>query len=113
MQGHSGELRSVAEPADLRFTISARPVPDGKLDDLQILLGCAEEQVEIAERIEVTEERSRGGDPLVVAPEQHLRPAERVLQPLLQDRRESLTEELVPHRVEEAHRLAFHRIDES
>ena len=72
--------------ADVRLAVRARLVADGEVDDPQVEPRGAEEQVEVAERVELAEVRAAGGDPVVVAPEQHLRPAERVLHLLADDR---------------------------
>ena len=77
---------AVPEAADLGLAVGARAIADRQLDDLQVLLGGAEEQVEVAERIEVAEEAAVGGDALVVAAEEHLGAAQRVLESLLEDR---------------------------
>ena len=56
---------------------------DRRLDDLEVLLGRAEDQVEIAERIEVAEIAALRAPTLVVLPQQHLGAAQRVRQSVL------------------------------
>ena len=50
----------------LVVAVGALAVADRQVDDLQVQLGGAEEQVEVAERIEVAEVGAVGGDALVV-----------------------------------------------
>ena len=57
----------MAKAGDLRLAVGARAVADRQFDDLEVELGGAEEQVEVAEGIEVAEEGAVGGDALVVA----------------------------------------------
>src|SRR4051812_24921212 len=83
--GHPREQPPAPEPADLGLAVRAVAIADGHLDDLEVLLRGAEEQVEVAERIEVAEEGAAVGDPPVVALEEHLGAAQRVLEPLLED----------------------------
>src|SRR5215213_7116936 len=52
---HLQQQPTVAKPRDLRFAEGAGLVVNRGLDDLQILLGRAEDQIEVAERIEVAE----------------------------------------------------------
>ena len=72
----------------------------------------AEQQIEIAERIEVAEVGAVGRDALVVGAAQHLGAAQRVLDRLPEQPREGQAEELVAEQVEEAHRLLLHRVDQ-
>src|SRR5262249_42744168 len=111
--GHGRQLRAVLETADLGLAVGARAVAHRQLHDFQILLGGPEDQIEIPERIEVAEEAARARDLFVVAPEQHLGSAQRVLEALLQDRRQREAERLVADGIEKAHRLAFERVDEA
>src|ERR1700686_1302276 len=109
---HAQQRRAVAEARDLGLPIGAGPVADRQLDDAQVLLGGAEDQVEVAERIDLAEEASGPRDALVVLAEEDLRPAERVLEALLEDGGQREAEHLVADHVEEPHRLPFHRVDE-
>src|SRR4051812_40728356 len=52
---HLQQQPAVAESGDLGLAEGARLVVDRRLDDFQVLLGRAEDQVEIAERIEISE----------------------------------------------------------
>src|SRR5688572_14859571 len=101
--GHRRQLRPVLEAADLGLAVGARAVAHRQLDDLQVLFGRAENQVEVAERIEVAEEAARARDLFVVATEQHLGAAQRVLEALLQNRRQREPEEFVAERIQKAH----------
>jgi len=47
------QLEPVPETADLRISVGSRAISDRKLDDLEVLLRCPEQQVEVAEWIEV------------------------------------------------------------
>src|SRR5581483_2129286 len=70
---------AVPEARDLRLAVRARVVADGQVDDLQVQPRRAEQQVEVAERVEVAEVRAPRGDLLVAVPLERLRAAERVL----------------------------------
>ena len=80
---HFQEQPAVAEARDLGFAEGARLVVDRHLDDFQVLLGGAEDQIEVAERIEVAEIVALARDHLVVLAQQHLGAAQRVGQPLV------------------------------
>lgn len=50
------------EPADVRLSIRAGLVSHRNLHDLEILPGGSEDQIEIAERVEITEASPVGGE---------------------------------------------------
>src|SRR5262249_12870441 len=72
----------------------------------------AEQEIEVPEGIEVAEEVAIVRDPRVIAPVEHLRAAERILDGLLEKPREGEAEELVSQQVKEAHGLTLYGIDE-
>ena len=55
---------------------------DGYVGDFQVQAGRTEEQVEVAERVEVAEVLAVFGDAFVIAPRQHLGAAECVAKSL-------------------------------
>ena len=67
---HAQQQPAVPAAADVRVAVGPRAVAHRHVDDLQVQPGRAEEQVEVAEGVEVAEVRAAGGDPLVVPPEQ-------------------------------------------
>src|SRR5207247_8186239 len=77
--GHPEEQPAVAPAADVRLSVDARLVADGHVDDLQPKPRRSEEQVEVAERIEVAEVRAGRRAAFAVPSVQHLRAAARVL----------------------------------
>src|SRR5688500_2218786 len=95
---------------DVRRAVCPFAVADGEIDDGEIEPRGAEEQVEVAERVEVPEVAAVGGQLLVVVAAQHLGAAQGVLDRLPQQPREGQPEELVPQEVREAHRLPFHGV---
>src|SRR5438445_3134673 len=111
-RAHPYQQPAVAPALDVRRPVGTLAVTDRHLDDLQSELGCAEEQIEVAERIEVTEVAPIGGDSLIFAARQNLGAAQRVFDRLSHQPRESQAEELVTDQVQGAHRLLLHRIDE-
>ena len=64
---HAQQQPAVAPALDVRLAVRALAVADRHVHDAQVQLRRAEEQVEVAERIEVAEVRAVGGDPLVVS----------------------------------------------
>ena len=72
-----------------------------------------EEQIEATERIEITKVGAIGGDPLVIPRVQHLRSAQRVLDGLTDNPRESQAEKFVRTHVEKPHGLPLHWINET
>src|SRR5919108_989736 len=99
--------------ADVRGSVRARLVADGQVDDLEVEPRCTEEQVEVAERVEVAEVRAACGELFVVAATKDLGSAERVLHALAHDALEEPREDFVTDRVQKAHRAGFHVIDET
>src|SRR5438105_13268664 len=76
---HLEEEPAVRKAADLRVAVRARAVPDGQVDDLHVEARGAEQEIEVAEGIEVAEEGAVAGDAIVVLFVEDLRAAERVL----------------------------------
>ena len=68
----------MGEPANVGRPVGPLPVTNGELDNLQILLRSAEQQIEVSEGIEVTKIGPTLGNAFVVAAMQHLRTAERI-----------------------------------
>src|SRR5260370_12734400 len=101
--------------ADANLRDSGQPalVTDWNLDDRKAEAGYTEEQVEIAEWIELAEMFPPGFDLFVVGLEQDLGPAQRVSNGLLEQPREQLAEEPVANVIDELHRAFFHGIDEA
>ena len=54
----------MAPPADVRLAVRSRLVANGQVDDLHVESCCAEQQVEVAERIELAEVGAAVRDPL-------------------------------------------------
>src|SRR5262249_30150998 len=77
-QHHAQQHEAVTETGDLSLTIGAAGIADGDLHRLEAELGSAEDQLEIPERIEVSEITARGLDPGVVGAPQRLGAAQRV-----------------------------------
>ncbi len=98
---------------DVGLSVGARSIADGKIDDLAIQAGRSEEQIEIAEGVEVAEVGAVGGDRFVVLLPKHLRPTERVLDGLAQEPAKRQAEELVAEEVEGAHGFFVHRVDQA
>src|SRR5438874_4117857 len=103
----------MAEAADLRHAVGAVSISHGQLTDLEVELRSAEEQIEVTERVEVSEVGAIGLDALVIGAPDDLRSTQGIGDPLLQDPGENETEGSVPEDVQEPHRLAFHWIHES
>ena len=65
---HTQQQQSVTETADLRGAVFAVFVPDDDFGNLKIQFGGAEQQIEIAEGIEIAEIISVFLDGLIVGP---------------------------------------------
>jgi len=102
----------MAESADLGHAVGPLTVPDRQLRDLHVQSRRAEEQVKIAERVEVAEERPTLCDLLVVSAQECLGPAEGVLDPLLQDPGKGQAEKLVADQIQRPHGLSLHGVNE-
>src|SRR4051812_7658228 len=103
----------MAPTLDVGRAVIAGTVTDRDFYDLQAQPGCTEQQVEVAERVEVAEIGAILRDARIVGFPQDLGPAEGVLDRLPKQPRKSPAEKLVPHEVEKAHRLVGHGIDEA
>src|SRR5512138_3074810 len=101
---HPQEQEAVAEALDVRLAVDPLPVAGRHVHDAEVLLRRPEDEVEVAERIEVAEVGPVRRDALVVSPPEHLRPAEGVLERLPEEPREGEAEELVRDEVQEPHR---------
>ncbi len=66
----------MTKAADLRRAVCPVSIRDRNLDDLQVLPGRPGDEVKVAERIEVAEVVSGGGDLLVLAAQEDLGPAQ-------------------------------------
>src|ERR1051326_1725532 len=111
-RAHAYQEKAVSPALNVRGSVGTFPVADRHLDDLETELGGAEQQIEVTERIEITEVAPIGGDALVLGAWQHLGAAQRVLDRLSEQPGERHAEELVPEEIEEPHRLLLHRVDE-
>ena len=76
---HREQQSALPPPRDVGFAVEPLTVSDRNLGDLEVELRGAEDEIEVAERVEVPEEGAVRRDSLVVLPPQHLGPAERVL----------------------------------
>src|SRR5262249_34244427 len=65
-QHDAQQHEAVPEARDLRLAVSAADIADGDLDRLERKLRSAEDQLEVAERVEVAEIAARGLDPRIV-----------------------------------------------
>src|ERR1044071_4871355 len=111
--GHAKQQPAVAPALDVGFAVGAGLVADGQVDDPQVELGRAEEEVEIAEGIKIPKVIAVGGDGLVILFEKDLGAAEGVLEGLAEKPGEGGAEKLVGDHVEEPHGLLFHRVDQA
>ncbi len=86
---------------------------DRRLNDLQVLLGSAEDQVEIAERVEIAEVFALARQHFVIPAEQHLGAAQRVRHAGVDEIAEQVGKAAVGDEIERSHRLVLHGIDET
>src|SRR3954452_22789234 len=63
---HAEQQKGIGKAGDLRGAVGPGRIADRYLHDLQVELGGAEQQIKVAERVELTEVRPIGGDPLVI-----------------------------------------------
>ena len=96
----------------IRISVNPFAIMDWDFDNLQPHPRSTKNQIEIAERIEVAKEGAISGQPAIVRTANHLGAAQRVSEPLAKYKGESHREEFVAKKVEEAHRLLFHGVDQ-
>ncbi len=101
------------EALDVRCSVRAFLVADGYFDDLKVVFCRAEEQVKVAERVEIAEVSASFFDFFVVCFEKDFRAAECVFDALVKEPGEDEAEHFVAEEVEGAHGFFFHGIDES
>src|SRR6185437_14565571 len=90
----------MAKARNLGLAIGPTGVPDRHFDDFQGQLRGAEDQIEIAERIEIAEIAASGLEPLVVGAPQHFGAAQRVGETLSEQPAEGVREQLVGDEIE-------------
>src|SRR5579863_1371178 len=110
---HLQQQPSIPEARYLGFAEGARLVVDWRLDEFQILFRCSEDQVEIAERIEIAEIAPLAREHLVILAHENLGAAQRIGEAGVDEIAEQIGKEPVGKLVERAHRLGFHRIDQA
>ena len=76
-------------PLDVGVAVCPLAIPDGKIHDSEIISCCAEEDIEIAERIEVAKIGTIGGNQFIVSATEHLGAAQSVLNALAEQPLES------------------------
>ena len=72
----------MAKTRNLRFAIGAADITDGNLDDFETQPRCAEDEIKIAERIEVAEITACVFEAEVVGAVKNLGTAQRIGEPL-------------------------------
>ena len=87
------------------FTITYRYLLDPETESC-----CAEEQVEVAERIKVAKKTSMGSDLVIIFFGHDFGPAKSILESLAEDKREGKCKKFVAYHVDESHCLFIHRI---
>src|SRR6185437_4822269 len=100
LRHHLQEQHSVTPALDVGVPVGALAVADGKVDNLQVIFGGAEDQIEIAERVDLPEITAVGGDDFVIVAAQYFRAAKRVLDALTQQPGKRHTEEFVAQMIE-------------
>src|SRR4029079_14617031 len=103
----------MAKPGDLRLSVAAVRVRYVNFDDLERQLGGAENEIEIAERIEPPEIAAPRFEPLVLGPADRFGPAQCRGDALRQQPAKQQGEQLVGDEVETSHGLPLHRIDQA
>src|SRR5207237_8177964 len=99
--GHAEEEPPIGEAGDVGRPVGALAIADGNLHDAEVELGRAEDEIEVAEGIEVAEMRPARREPRVVLAPDHLGAAQRVLDRLADETREEEPEEAIAQEIEE------------
>src|SRR5687768_3962955 len=110
---HSKQNGAVAEPSDVGCSVGSRAVIHGNVDYTGTKDCGREQELEVAERIEVAEIMSPSHESFVIAMRHELGPAEAVTEPYVQHEAEQLGKEHVPEPVEKSHGFAFHWVHEA
>src|SRR5665213_1620495 len=111
LDDHPQQQHAMAPAPDIGFAPHALLVSHWQVDDLQVVLGGSEQQVEISEGIDFTEIRPVRGNRAIVLLAQHLGAAQRILEVLAEQPTEGNAKEFVADVVEEPHGPIFHGID--
>src|SRR5688572_8918416 len=93
--------------------VSAVAIADWHVNNLEVQLGRPEQQVEIAEGVELPEIISVGRDGLIILPPHYFGAAQRIFDGLAQEPGKGQTEKLIAQQVEETHRLFLHRVNQA
>src|SRR6266511_1042435 len=112
VQTHPQQDQAFPDVLDVRAAVIALIVANRDFDDVQVELRGAEEQVEVAKRVEIAKESPSRRDLLVVAPPERLGAAQCVLEGLAEQIAEGCPKEFVGEGVEQRHRAAAARIDQ-
>jgi hypothetical protein len=97
---HPQQQPSVRPALDIGLPVSPFVIAHRHVDDLEVELGRTKYQIEVAERIEIAEVGSVGGDRIVVGPAQNLGAAQRILDVLAEQPGEGQAEKLVAEEVQ-------------
>ena len=106
-EDHAEQQPAVPEARDLRLAVAPARVAHRDLDDLQVELGGTEDEVEVAEGIEIAEVGAVRDDPPVMALQERLGAAKRIGQALVQEPSEEPRKDAVGDKVQKAHRVLF------
>src|SRR5207253_7187928 len=110
---HAQEQQAVPPALNVRLAVGASLIADRQIDDPQVQLRRAEQEIKIAKRIEVAKIGAMARDGFVILFEKHLGAAQGVLERLAQEPGKSGAKKLVRDHIQEPHRLMFHWINQS
>src|SRR5439155_9361110 len=110
---HAQQEPAMLPARDVGLAVGTGAITDGQVEDAQVEPSRTEEQIKIAEWIEVAEVSAVIRDQLVMPAQEYLGSAERVLNGLAQQPGEGHAEKFVADDIEEAHGLLFHGINEA
>lgn len=86
----------MGESVDIRRAVRSILVSNRHLQNFKIQLRGAEQEIEVAEGIEVAEIVSVCHETKIVVPKQHFGSAQRIFDPLIEQPRERHAEKLIP-----------------
>src|SRR5438034_7152848 len=106
-QAHAQEEPAMAQALNAGGAVRTFEIADRQLGDLEVQPNRSEEEIEVAEGVEVPEILPIRRDARVVVTQEHLRPAQRVAEALIEEKAEGPAEDLVPEQVQNPHCLSF------
>jgi hypothetical protein len=110
---HSQQKQSMPPSLYLNIPVLPIPVSDRHINNFPIQTGRAEQQVKIAERVEIAEIRAIGHDAGIILLPEHFRSAKSVFNGLAEEPTEEFSKNMICNHVQKSHGFIVHWIHHS